>query len=218
MIFDIESSPLSEEEIRRNVPGFNPDKVKLGNLKDKGKIEKKIEDARESYWPNIFKKAALSPITGCVLCIGLKNPDEDQPQIWADTERHMLSMFWQVVDSCHEDVEEVVGYNICGFDLPFMIRRSWFIGVPVPRWVRGTNKRYFNPLFVDLLDLWNCGQKLDECPTGGLNGLLHLCQLPPKLPNGQSFHKKWKENRDEAILYLKSELLSLEKLAERMWI
>jgi DNA polymerase III epsilon subunit-like protein len=41
----------------------------------------------------------------------------------------MLNTFWQLYG---EHMQRVCGYNIIGFDLPFLLRRSFALGITIP--------------------------------------------------------------------------------------
>ena len=67
---------------------FNPDDVKLGNVKDPSKVEAKIEEAREAF----VKKAALNAETGEILAVGIL--DGDKELILVGQEKEILEATW----------------------------------------------------------------------------------------------------------------------------
>ncbi len=155
VIWDIETGPRPWEEIERfftppDHPGeFDPSTVKYGNLKDPAKrIEKSAsakaahaalvgnwQSAADSAREEFVSRAALSPITGRVLLIGcLVNGKEIM--LSDDSEADMLSAFWDLVENWLAAKTPMIGHNSASFDIPFMVRRSWALGVPVPREVR----------------------------------------------------------------------------------
>ncbi len=71
IIFDIETGPLPEAELANMLPPFDPAEVKTGNLKDPAKIAEKIAEAEANHRRDFFDKAALDPLTGRVVAIGL---------------------------------------------------------------------------------------------------------------------------------------------------
>lgn len=189
VVFDAETGPLPDELLLPLVPPFDetveefdPAKVKLGNLKDKAKIEEKIAAARatheaiiatmgdrkEAHVKDFIEKAALSPITGRVLAVGYKSDSRiiinALGDFDMDDERDLLECFWHQVRASMKDGTSMAGWNIFGFDLPFFVRRSWHLGVEVPEIRKG---RYYHPIFIDLMEIWTCGvrggfAKLDE--------------------------------------------------------
>jgi len=71
---DIETGPLPEDVILSVLPPFDPEDVKLGNLKDPVKVAAKIDEARENHAAKFIEKAALSPLTGEVLVSAIYRP------------------------------------------------------------------------------------------------------------------------------------------------
>ncbi len=100
LIFDIETGPLPEQQLREICPPFvapphpgefDPASVKYGNLKDQAKRDAKLEECREAHakavadydtnveaaraahFAEFIDKAALSPMTGEVVAIGYQS-------------------------------------------------------------------------------------------------------------------------------------------------
>ena len=132
--FDIETGPLPEDQIR--IPPFDPAEVKLGNVKDPAKIEAKLKAAEANHRQSIIDNAALDALTGQVLMIAYHVRGEAASvAIHGKPEAEILTEWWALVtrfDRC----PFVIGFNIKGFDLPFLVRRSWALGVVVPGWIR----------------------------------------------------------------------------------
>lgn len=105
IIFDIETGPLTREEVLavsspfpefKPPEPFDPSSVKTGNMKDEEKIKAKIETEREKHGKasslaaqkyrddkaaheaKLMDKAGLSAVTGQVLAIGYMDPDRDE--------------------------------------------------------------------------------------------------------------------------------------------
>ena len=176
IIFDIETGPDEPSKLARFLPDFDQKSVKLGNLKDPAKIAEKIESARKKHASDrddLIERAALSAHTGQVLAIGFRVCDGEghidviacrprdggyaDQEVGPQTEREMLIGFWDFVRDCRQRGNPIVGWNICGFDLPFLIQRSWLWGVEVPENLL-KNGRYWDEIFVDLMQRWACGK------------------------------------------------------------
>lgn len=237
-VFDIETGPLSPEKLCSIMPKFDPNEVKLGNLKDAGKIKEKILEAEMNHVTKFYERAALSAITGQVKAIGFKNcsadalwiaaveplgvnkaivtMDSEQPYNYCTftNEPDLLGWYWDLVRQSTASV--FAGHNIHGFDLPFLIRRSWVHGVKIPNIMKG---RYFHDRFVDTMALWNCGGrdyvKLDEISQffGGPS--------KPDDCSGADFARMFDaggEERKKAIDYLIGDLTMTQTVAEAMGI
>lgn len=249
LVFDIETGPLPEAKLKELLPEcslpphpgeFDPDSVKLGNLKDETKIAEKIDAARKKHeadvasyeqdcqqkqaehWESFVDRAALDAGTGQVLAIGYysekpsikkistnDNPEDDQ------CEAALLFEFWNTVQAVVlEKGHHLVGHNIHGFDLPFLVRRSWLLGVPVPDGLM-INDRYWHDSFKDTMKLWACGSfngftKLDD--------LARYLGIPGKTGNGADFARLFREDRPAAIAYLKTDLMLTHTVATRLGV
>jgi 3'-5' exonuclease len=100
-----------------------------GNLKDPEKIRIAIEEKKK----DLIDMAALDPDYGRIVSIGYTT-DIDQPIITllegSDlVEEDLIYTFWNVLAEC---TGFCVGYNIIGFDLPFLLRRSMALEINIP--------------------------------------------------------------------------------------
>lgn len=235
--FDIETGALPTEKIIGLMPAFtktigpfDPASVKYGNIKDPGKRQEKLEAVKllheasieglivekESYEREWLSKAALDAMTGQVLAIGVKIDFDCLPLI--DTqgdppeEDLLISRFWE---SAGRWDGPIVGHNIFGFDLPFLIQRSWLLGIDVPEWIR--QGRYWSPKFIDTMTVWNMGQpgkytKLDLiCRALGVEGKMEGV-------NGGDFASLLVTDRAKAIEYLSMDLAATWAVANALQI
>lgn len=219
---------------------FDPSAVKCGNLRDAAKIEAKIADAaaahraalesmdqrRAEHEKTWYDRCALSPLTGHVLAVGWMEgadtrdcfcvgdeftSETGQPVVIID-ENWLIEYVWRTL----ADVKSApfVGHNIFGFDLPFLIRRSWLLGIDVPDHIR--NGRYWSPIFVDLMDVWGCGSR----EMVALDTLAKACGLAGKPDgiNGGMFAELLRTNRPQAIAYLKNDLAMTWGVASQLQV
>lgn len=214
-------------------PGtFIEDKVKIRNLKDRVKIADKIMLEREkharavetydddlakaesSYWAGVIERAPLRAELGRVLAIGFYAAGKS-PQICSGDEADVLRLFWQRFERCAGKSLKLVGFNSNGFDLPFIARRSYLLGLPVPA-AAMQQGRYWCDTFIDLLDIWRAGNRQD---TISLDRLSKAFGLAGKTGSGAMFHKLWagtEKQRAEAEAYLVNDLELTWKCAERL--
>ena len=241
--FDCETGPLPEELLAKVRPPanlkkvknikdfgkpFDPMTVKLGRMVDPVKIEKKIAEAA-AKWPDLqeriaeeieeteqkhvedfAEKAALDACRGQLLAAGYLSTKE---LIDGRSEPEMLIKFWDVFNTAAGDGRKLIGFNIFGFDLPFLIRRSWVHGVHVPAII--DKNRYWHECFIDLAEVYRLG-----C-HGEFKSLGEMCVamgLGEKLDgiSGADFHKLWADDREKAKEYLGRDLLLTKNLAERI--
>jgi hypothetical protein len=262
LVFDIETGPLPEEHLREIIPPFereahpgefDPKSVKTGNMKDSAKIAEKIEAAREkhlqsvadyeadqvakeaNYWRDIIGKAALDPMCGQVLTIGILNTDLENPLPGASqghsgddngdfeqvllfvdgqnyhSESDVIEAFWQLILQRAANGATIVGHNIQEFDLPFLMNRSWINGIDVPTGLL-KNNRYWNESFIDTREVWRAGRKNQFGNSSSLDAIGRVFGFGGKLDgvNGGDFHKLWfgsADDRAKAIEYLSRDLV-----------
>jgi hypothetical protein len=245
VVFDIETGPLPAEQLRNIVapfsrpphPGeFDPRTVKYGQAKKEDvraeilkraetkhaeavqNYETDVERLESEYWSKIESEAALSAITGQVLVIGYRGERVLIDGVGgAIGEELILTRFWGQYKKLRADGRRMIGFNISGFDIPFLIQRSWILGIPVPDTLFSGPQRYLDQMFVDLLKVWKGGSyqggaKLDEiakaCGIGG----------KPDGISGADFHRLYSDPDTQpiAIEYSKNDLDMTWQIAERM--
>lgn len=230
--------PLDESQVEGLVTGdFDPSVVKVGNLKDQAKIAEKIEaarqahetakanaskiiaEAREQHWNQFVGRAALSPITGRILVIGYYATEKNVTLVSQKPEPDLLTEFWQKYEECRTAGRKMVGHNIGGFDIPFLVRRSWLLDIPVPATVFDRGKWLDSDTLVDTLRLWKCGTNDGE-PLDSLGRAFGLGGKTEGV-NGGDFHRLWfgsEQDRAKAIEYATRDVVLTGQIAIRMGV
>jgi hypothetical protein len=207
-VFDTETSALPIDQLIPRMPRFEA----AANLKDPDKIRASIE-AKKKAW---IDDAALSPVTGRVLCIGTLNESNFS---WGRgielDEAGQIYDFWDFADSFLSIHNQLVGFNCNSFDLPFLVKRSWKLGVKVPRMVGGWTGRYWNwnEDIIDLRLIWQLG---DRQAGGGLDEISKFFGEAGKAGSGKDFAALWESDRLKALAYLEQDLKLTQKLYQTM--
>lgn len=196
-IFDIETGPQPQTDIFKIIPPFDPADVKYGNIKDPDKIAAKIDECREKYYSDALDNAALNAMTGRVLAIGIQPVGGHPVIIGHEKEDDILLEFWNLFSSTPG---KWVGFNIFGFDLPFLMRRSWANQLKVPFIRKG---RYWSDEFIDLRETWQAGDRQAE---GSLDSISRALGIGQKSGDGADFARLWKTERAKAEEYLRHDL------------
>lgn len=219
-------------------PGeFDPASVKTGNMKDQAKIDAKIAQARAdhilavekyerslstaepAYWEDQQAKAALSALTGQVLAIGYCGErillDHVSESV---TEKQLLIRFWNQFLRCRESGRRMVGWNIEGFDIPFLCQRSAILGVTVPEKVF-TDAGWLDCTFIDLMKRWSRPSrtpvKIDSVARAiGLNG--KPLDESGTVINGGQFARLFFETPEIALDYLRCDLQMVAGIGTRL--
>lgn len=253
LVFDIETGPLDWPTIEKLVPSFiapphpgdfDPSSVKVGNLTE-ANATKKIEGkraehmaevaayevttaaARVNWEQKIVEGAALYASIGQVLAIGYRdargNVGIDRCDQGPHNERRLIETFWRTYVAVVTAGNVMIGHYIGGFDVPFLIRRSYILGIDVPGLAR--DGKWLSRSFVDTRELWLCGER--NSPGGGssLDAVARAMGVGSKDGqecNGATFWKFWQSGNDElqkaALEYLANDLAINAGIAERMGI
>lgn len=98
------------------------------NYKDPAKIADYIAEKTAEQ----VGKCALDPDLCRVVAIGWTPPTEPWVDLATDEddERRLISSFWAVYGNHYPCT--LIGFNSLGFDLPVLLRRSQYLGVPYP--------------------------------------------------------------------------------------
>ena len=120
VIFDIETTP--------NLDAVNllPEPTAPANYKDPAKIAEYIAEKKEDQ----ISGMALDPDFCKVKSIAVKVDGHAIEVILVGdhTEAEVISWFWSVAKESYQ----ICGYNIIGFDLPVLMRRSMELGIKPP--------------------------------------------------------------------------------------
>lgn len=227
LIFDIETGPLPLEVLRERMPPFDPASVAVGN-RGPEKAAEYIEQKRQTYEQEYVDRAALSAATGQVVAIGYLSGDSQMTVIAGqrgteDTdERSLIASFWRQFSRITSGGRSIVGFNINGFDIPFLMRRSWILGIDIPANLK--KGRWFSDYLVDLRDVWLCGQRWGDCESS-LDHVARALGVGAKADagecSGRDFHKLWfagGKDREKAEAYLSNDLKMTYEVAKRLGV
>ena len=202
IFFDIETGPLPDEVLDLVEPVHEPPKT----LKDPEKIRQAVAD-KARKWRD---KAALSPLTGEVLAIGVRK--EGETTFLLGPEVQILKDFWNVFLSSQP--AEWVGHNSSAFDIPFLVKRSWFHAIKMPPRVMGFRGPNYEK-FTDTMVAWGCGAYGPEGRIS-LDNFAKYLGVGQKNGSGEHFAELYKVNREEALEYLENDLILTEKIFNKI--
>jgi 3'-5' exonuclease len=214
ILWDIETGPLPEEQLKHSMPEFKAP----SNYKDPEKIAANIKEQEDAF----IEKAALSPMTGQIVSIAYQiagGPKTFKSYGHELTEQGLLADFMEVYKSCSGGAYgKIAGWNIKSFDLPFIVRRCWALGIKVPHSLmpQGTVRFYWPPCFIDLREIWGCGE-YGQHISGSLDAVGACFGLGRKQGHGGDFAKLYAdpETRERAVQYQESEMLICDGLCKR---
>jgi DNA polymerase elongation subunit (family B) len=124
-------------------------------------------------------------------------------------EKNLVEGFFDAFTACAQGAYgKMAGFNIHGFDLPFIVRRALALGVPVPVGLipNGATRFYWPSMFIDLRAIWGMGELN---PAGSLDVVARYLGLPGKNGKGAEFARLYRgtaEERGQALEYLTNDL------------
>lgn len=124
LVFDCETAPM---------PGcaqYLTDSIEApSNYKDPAKIAAWVEEKRAKQ----IADAGLDLDLCEIVAIGIGFPAVTYAQTRATTsEEDMLRGLWRFVKNTQDQGGSLVGFNCLSFDLPVLLRRSLYLGIPTP--------------------------------------------------------------------------------------
>ncbi|MDI6770124.1 MAG: hypothetical protein QMD04_10685 [Anaerolineales bacterium] len=219
LFFDLETTVNPENIVHM------PEPEAPANLKDPEKIAAAIEAKRLEQ----IERAALDPDYGKILSLGFTcitgdayaitvivnrdvyfpNPDHQWLAVpeYAATEGELLEIFWREFAACGGCC---IGYNILGFDLPYILRRSFALGVKPP-FVPNLAKFRTEPITDLMMILYNWGSDRYK----SLKLVARLYDLPVEA-EGVDGSMVASLSVDELIQYTTSDVNLVVALYERM--
>ena len=208
IFFDIETGPLGADELKERQPVFEPRK----GLKDPVKVAADVEAKRASW----HEKATLNAFTSKVWAIGYSQGgtvevDHHGVDPAPELEGQMIEGFFGRLD-CDK---AMCGFNIYGFDIPFMLRRAYALGVKVPSSLR--QRKYWQDRFVDLMDCWVLGTYRSEVQNRiSLGNFAKHLGLNGKTGHGSQFWSTYSTDVPAALAYVERDVELLAEIWERI--
>lgn len=218
LVYDIETIPLSNARLDL----IEPEHKAPGNLKNPVNIAAAIAEKKAAW----REKAALSPITGRVAMIGCSGVTEEirfltftpgtTEEDLDKQEGSMLESFWQAAVKAIRNGCLLVSFNGHGFDIPFLVRRSWALRVTVPAEVDVLNRWGLQAPWIDLMKVFLAGDR--NTLFVSLNTVAGFLGLGQKDGDCRELRHQLEHARDQAITYLAQDLKLTAGIANRLGI
>lgn len=208
LYLDIETGPAP------NAADYAPHFEAPGNYKDPIKIAAYIEEAKEKW----TERAALFPESGRVLMVGMAEDDAEPYTVWGEEKKVVtsaLDMAWKFLSKG----SRVYGYNIHGFDLPFLVKRAWILGIHVPKMFQYWRGKWsWHDAVIDLMLWWKMGEyrKSDDAPSSSMAAVLKALGLPGKEGNGKDFAALLRDDPEAAQKYLIRDVNATREIAQKV--
>jgi len=225
--FDIETGPQDDEALRAlyTEPTFEEFAESCDKRWKPETVTAKYEESKGKGFEAFRDKAALSPLTGRIVAIGMLVLPAVDPFIAGSnvvcdaTEKPILVDFWKQVQDWLDKKLTIVGHNIFSFDLPFLTMRSRFHSVDIPVDVVRFGGRYpsWNSRFVDTMQVVAFG---DNHRFTKLDALAKFFGVGAKTEgvSGKDFAKLWTEDHARACEYLTNDVKITAAVAKKLMV
>jgi len=229
--FDCETIPLPglPEELR---PQFDEASVKLGNLKDRWKIDEKMKGERAKFEASVDNSMSTDPDLCMVCCfVGhLSNGtrQEFRRNIFApneEAEHTLLVSAWAWLRDLYKERVPIVSFNGKSFDLQILRRRAMLQDVSVPPALyEALTRRFETKYHVDLMEvLGNRNLFSGKVEYKSMDWYLKRFGIGAKYNgmSGADVYPLYKEGEYQRILeYCQDDVLKTSMLFERVapWI
>lgn len=190
LILDIETIPNEASDI----PTFDPDSVRVGNIKDPDKIAEKIEEAKRQFESGMTKTMSLSSNLCRIVSLGMVIVENqkivDKIIVYGkDSDEEILKAF----NSTYRTRMKLVGWNSKQFDIPIVWKRGILTGNRVEFDYLKMISRYHDNS-IDLMHVWNAYEygKLSDCAKS--------LKIPCKTGlDGSMIYDAWKHGMEDEI-------------------
>lgn len=189
-----------------------------------------VEKRRQDHIAKIRATAGLDPLVGQVVAINYATKD----YCWVDvyTRHSEKQMIDRLVSAINEHIHShdsiLTGYNIVGFDLPFLLARSLVNDCRLHCCFRSKDMLYnnrFGHRVIDLMNVWQNGigrysssynaPKLEALCS--LLGIEAKTEIDGKKVTGKDVARFVENNDEQSLLtYCLSEATTLQKLSTRL--
>ncbi len=159
-ILAIDTETIPNQSLPENF-GFDPDTVKVGNMKDPAKIQVKLDEAKEKHSKTMSLDPAMCQL--CTFC-GITYDTETHKIInevtlqVVEADKHddleLVSTGWNTILMAHQERMPIISFNGIQFDLPVMLFRAIAQDVPVsPITYKYLTQKYNNKHHYDVMQI-----------------------------------------------------------------
>lgn len=188
--------------------GLLPEPTAPANYKDEQKIKEYVEQKKKDQ----VAKIALDPDYAAVRSIGWAFDSDKVIVRTSDGCQSPLEYerLWNITkDICAPAV--IVGWNLLGFDIPFLMRRCMYHGIPWPTWLCNL-RRYQTRPYLDLMQVysnWGAFPYISLKQAAKLHGI----EIPAGDKDGSMVATMTEQ---ELIEYQKSDIIITRELYHKM--
>lgn len=192
-VLDCETKAYPEALQREIMPTEWP----LGNTRQEDKVKAAIAE-KEAAW---LATAPLEAIRGEVMAIGMIAPDGKLDLLHGQPEVVLLCSLRNRLTEWSD--KTVVGHNLLGFDVPFLVRRMWKYGISPPKQWLDTAPWRASAWAYDTMQAWSMGNREHRISLDLLGWHLGVGR---KRGTGDKFAALYEADKEKALAYLENDL------------
>lgn len=180
------------------------------NYRDEKKIAAYVDQHAEEAW----RRTALDPMRGRVLCIGVAVGDADPVCIWEETEAETLASFWRGLERQRQ--VPIVAHNLLSFDGAYLAKRALKHHLPALARRMWCAKRWGDAMHVDTLTAW---QGPDYRARGRLDDLAAFLGVDRSANpiHGSEVYDRWlSEDHDAIRAHVLDDVRTLREVHQRL--
>lgn len=192
------------------------DTIKLGNLRDESKIAAKVYEA-VAEWES-GSECGLDPFQAKIAIVGImEGGDYNALTLINFSEAELLTEAWSILSPSTEATTdlEIVGHNI-RFDAGMMVRRSWLLGVDVPRGLVADLYKKEPRHWRDTMMAWSLGSWPPEYIKLDKLALAFGVKCKQGEIHGSNFGEWWAKDKAACIDYNEQDILATRMVWEKI--
>jgi len=185
-------------------------------------LKKSLKDS--ASWPNLeesyLKNATLLPEYGQIVCVSMayyKNEKLMMTSEHGDDEQQIVYNCASYFNKISDLNMTLCGFNIKGFDMPWMLKKFCKYGIPVPSVLNVFGKKPWEVNVLDLMDTWK-GTAFESCTFDELCYMLEIPSPKEGAVRGSNLHKYYWDHLDttEIAAYCERDVSCLVSAAEKL--
>lgn len=213
LFLDVETVPEFE-----NFNDLDPDTQKL--YEQKTAYQRKEDFTAEEF----YERAGIWAEFGKIICLSvgffaIKNNDRQfRVKSFSGTEEQILKDFYNLLQNHFNEPQYILcGHNVKEFDFPFLARRYFINGLPLPEKLNLMGKKPWEIPHLDTLEMWKFG---DYKHYTSLKLLTHVLGIPsPKDDiDGSEVAKVYyvEKNIDRIVTYCEKDVIATAQVLLRL--
>jgi predicted PolB exonuclease-like 3'-5' exonuclease len=223
LFFDIETAGTVN-----HVDSFSPKMQELWSAKSeilRNQLSSKYPDNKDKSDEDLYQmKSALHAEFGRVVCVSFGKmkfvdgvPTAQIVSYSGDDEAEILRQTFKVIGGLAKTGVKIAGHNVKRFDVPFLCKRAFILGIETPTPLQVWDKRPWETSIVDTSELWSFGAWQEGFTSLDLLATVLGVDSPKDAMTGDQVHENyWAGNIEEIKEYCQKDVIALIQVALKL--